>query len=140
MESNSKIKVVEYLKKNLKKGYPIETLRIALINQNYSRPLIDEAIKEVLNQMAKEVPVIKEKPVIEHEIFFEEKPTQKLEYLLELCKTVDEDFSQIDIANLTDYAISARYPVNFIKPSIIETNSSVDIAMKIREFILNKIK
>jgi hypothetical protein len=96
--------------------------------------------------------------LIKHEMFFEEKPTQKLEYLLELCqnidfkpthnleyllelcKTVDEDFSQIDIANLTDYAISARYPVNFIKPSIIETNSSVDIAMKIREFILNKIK
>ena len=78
--------------------------------------------------------------LIKHEMFFEEKPTHNLEYLLELCKTVDEDFSQIDIANLTDYAISARYPVNFIKPSIIETNSSVDIAMKIREFILNKIK
>jgi hypothetical protein len=72
MESNSKIKVIEYLKKNIKKGYPIETLRIALINQNYSRALIDEAIKEVVNQMAKEVPVIKDKPVIEHEIIIED--------------------------------------------------------------------
>jgi hypothetical protein len=77
MESNSKIKVIEYLRKNLKKGYPIETLRIALINQNYSRPLIDEAIKEVLNQMAKEVPVINEKPRIEHEIIIEENNKEK---------------------------------------------------------------
>jgi hypothetical protein len=72
MESNSKLKVIEYLKKNIKKGYPIETLRIALINQNYSRTLIDEAIKEVVNQMAKEVPIIKDKPLIEHEIIIED--------------------------------------------------------------------
>ncbi|NMB66861.1 hypothetical protein GYA25_02275 [Candidatus Woesearchaeota archaeon] len=78
MESNSKIKVIEYLKKNIKKGYPLETLRIALINQNYSRALIDEAIKEVVNQMAKEVPIIKDKPLIEHEIIIEDNHKEKV--------------------------------------------------------------
>ena len=68
------------------------------------------------------------------------KPTHNLEYLLELCKNIDKDFSPIDLGNLTDYAISARYPVNFIVPSFTETKIAVDIAMKIREFILNKIK
>jgi len=65
-------KLTEYLKKNLKKGYPVETLRIALINQGYSRQIIDEALKEVLNKMAAEAPVIHEKPEIEHEVIVEE--------------------------------------------------------------------
>jgi hypothetical protein len=64
--------LTEYLKKNLKKGYPVETLRIALINQGYSRQIIDEALKEVLNKMAAEAPVIHEKPEIEHEVIVED--------------------------------------------------------------------
>jgi len=67
-----KRKLVEYLKKNLRKGYPIETLRVALINQNYSRTVIDEAAKEAVKQLADEAPVLKEKPQIEHEIITEE--------------------------------------------------------------------
>jgi hypothetical protein len=62
----------EYLKKNLKKGYPVETLKIALINQGYSRQIIEDSIKEVLNQLAKEAPVINEKPEIQHEVIVEE--------------------------------------------------------------------
>jgi hypothetical protein len=62
----------DYLKKNLKKGYPVETLRIALINQGYSRQIIDDSIKEVLNQMAREAPIIDEKPEIQHEVIAEE--------------------------------------------------------------------
>lgn len=65
-------KLVEYLKKNLRKGYPVETLRVALINQGYARPTIDEAIKIALGEMAKEAPVIREKPQIEHEVIVEE--------------------------------------------------------------------
>jgi hypothetical protein len=65
-------RLTEYLRKNLKKGYPVETLRIALINQGYSRQIIDDSIKEVLNQLAKEAPVINEKPEIDHEVIIEE--------------------------------------------------------------------
>lgn len=67
-EESYRIKLVDYLKKNLKKGYPIDTLRIALINQGYLRATIDEALKEAINEMAKEAPTIKEKPQIEHEV------------------------------------------------------------------------
>lgn len=73
-EAYPKAKLTEYLKKNIKKGYPIETLRIALVNQGYSRATVDEVIKDVMNQIASEAPVIKEKPQIEHEIVTEEVP------------------------------------------------------------------
>jgi len=65
-------KLVEYLRKNLKKGYPVETLRIALVNQGYSRQIVDEALKVVINQMALDAPVINDKPQIEHEVIAEE--------------------------------------------------------------------
>lgn len=71
-EDTYKSKLVEYLKKNLKKSYPVDTLRIALINQGYSRSLIDEALKEAMNELAREAPEIKEKPQIEHEVIVEE--------------------------------------------------------------------
>jgi hypothetical protein len=71
VENTYRMKLVEYLKRNLKKGYPVETLRIALINQGYSRQIIDEALKEALNRMAAEAPVINEKPEIEHEVIAE---------------------------------------------------------------------
>lgn len=67
-----KLKLVEYLKRNLRKGYPLATLRVALINQGYLRNAIDEAIQIAVNELAKEAPVIKEKPEIEHEVIVEE--------------------------------------------------------------------
>ena len=68
VDNTYRSKLIEYVKRNLKKGYPTETLRIALIKQGYMRSMIDEAIKEATSQMASEVPIIKEKPQIEHEI------------------------------------------------------------------------
>jgi hypothetical protein len=68
VDNTYKIKLVDYLKKNLRKGYPVDTLRIALINQGYLRTTIDEALKDAMNEMAKEAPAIKEKPQIEHEV------------------------------------------------------------------------
>ena len=68
VENTYRAKLVEYVKRNLKKGYPSDTLRIALIKQGYMRSMVDEAIIEATNQMALEVPIIKEKPQIDHEI------------------------------------------------------------------------
>lgn len=65
-------KLVDYIKKNLKKGYPLDTLKVALVNQGYSRPIIDESIKFAMEELAKEAPALKEKPQIEHEILVEE--------------------------------------------------------------------
>lgn len=71
-EGYSKSKLTEYIKKNLKKGYPLDTLKIALVNQGYSRSIIDEAIKLAMQELAKEAPALKEKPQIEHEILVED--------------------------------------------------------------------
>lgn len=68
VDNTYRLKLVEYLKKNLKKGYPVDTLRIALINQGYLRTTIDESLQIAMNEMAKEAPTIKEKPQIEHEV------------------------------------------------------------------------
>jgi hypothetical protein len=68
VENTYKVKLVEYIKKNLKKGYPVETLKIALIEQGYLRTMIDESVNQAMKEMAAEAPVIKEKPQIEHEV------------------------------------------------------------------------
>ncbi len=72
MEATYKRKIIDYLKKNLRKGYPAPTLRVALINQGYLRPMVDESIEAAMKEMAKEAPVLREKPQIEHEVIAEE--------------------------------------------------------------------
>ena len=64
-------KLMEYLEKNLKKGYTIESLKWSLIKQGYSRTAVDLAIEKVHEEMAKKAPVLKTKPIIIHEIFDE---------------------------------------------------------------------
>ncbi len=73
-ESSYKKRLIDYFKKNLKKGYPIVTLRVALINQGYLRSTIDVAARQAVNEMAIEAPVLKEKPKIEHEIIVDDNP------------------------------------------------------------------
>ncbi|VVB83381.1 Uncharacterised protein [uncultured archaeon] len=77
VENTYKTRLVEYVKRNLKKGYPTDTLKIALINQGYMRPTVDEAVQEAIKQMAAEAPVIKEKPEIEHEVIVDEPVVEK---------------------------------------------------------------
>jgi len=63
--------LVEYLKKNLKKGYTFDALKTALINQGYSKVAIEEAIRRATKEIAEKAPVLKEKPVIKYEIIDE---------------------------------------------------------------------
>jgi hypothetical protein len=71
MEVTYKRKIIDYLKRNIKKGYPVATLKIALINQGYLRTMIDESLEAAVREMARDVPVLKEKPKIEHEVIAE---------------------------------------------------------------------
>ncbi len=72
-----KDKLTEYFKKNLRKGYTEESLRWALINQGYSRSIIDAALERTHKELAEEAPVIKEKPIIKYEILDEnDKPLE----------------------------------------------------------------
>ncbi len=77
VENTYRARLVEYSKRNLKKGYPVDTLRIALINQGYMRTMVDESLKEAIKQLALDAPVIKEKPQIEHEVITEEPIVEK---------------------------------------------------------------
>jgi hypothetical protein len=65
-----KKQLVDYFKKNISsKKYDADTLKFALYNQGYSRVAVDSAYDIAVKDMAKTAPVLKEKPVIKHEIY-----------------------------------------------------------------------
>ncbi|MBT96498.1 MAG: hypothetical protein QF567_00680 [Candidatus Pacearchaeota archaeon] len=70
-ESNYRKKLVEYLKKNLKKNYTEESLKWALIDQGYSRTDVLRSLEQANKELAEKVPVLKEKPVIKYQIIDE---------------------------------------------------------------------
>ena len=66
-----KRKIVNYLKKNLSKGYTQDSLKWALISQGYSRPVVEKAIEQTNKELAEKAPILKEKPRIKYEIIDE---------------------------------------------------------------------
>lgn len=66
-----KRKLIDYFKRNMSKGYNPETLKWALINQGYSKILVENALSEANKELAKKAPKIKEKPKIKYEIIDE---------------------------------------------------------------------
>lgn len=68
MAENYKRQIIDYFKKNLAKGYTSETLKWAMINQGYSRVVVEEAIEQANKELAEKAPVLKEKPQIKYEI------------------------------------------------------------------------
>jgi phage tail protein X len=78
MEDDSpKRKVINYFKKNLKKGYTADSLKWALIRQGYVRTLVEHAIEQANKELAEDAPVLKEKPKIKYEIIDEyDKPVE----------------------------------------------------------------
>ncbi|HLP57942.1 MAG TPA: HEPN domain-containing protein [Candidatus Deferrimicrobium sp.] len=65
--------------------------------------------------------------------------SHKLEYLLELCIEADNDFSQVDIGDLSFYAVEVRYPDDFYIPTEKEAKDSLEIAIKVKQFIFQKL-
>lgn len=57
-------KLVEYFRKNLEKGYDIDTLKWALIKQGNSRVDVAYAIEQIRDEFTKRN-LLKEKPVLE---------------------------------------------------------------------------
>lgn len=60
--------LVDYFKKNLKKGYTADSLKYALIRQGYPRVEINFALDTANKELAKEAPILKEKPKIDYEV------------------------------------------------------------------------
>lgn len=75
--------------------------------------------------------------LIAKEIDFDK--SHKLEYLLEICIEEDNDFSQVDIGDLSFYAVEVRYPDDFYIPTEKEARESLEIAQKVKEFIFKKL-
>ena len=71
MEDVYRKKIIEYMQKNLKKGYTLESLKWALIGQGYSRTSVEFGVQELNKELARKAPLLKEKPVIKHEIIGE---------------------------------------------------------------------
>ena len=68
MQEEYKQKLVRYFKKNLVKGYTVDSLRFALMSQGYSRTAVETALEQANKEIAAKAPVIEEKPRIKYEI------------------------------------------------------------------------
>ena len=69
--------------------------------------------------------------------------THNIAKLIELCKEIHEDFDylyEIGAHNLTDYAVEIRYGEEFYFPAIDETKEAIEIAEKVKSFVLRKLK
>lgn len=60
--------LADHIKKNLSKGYTIESLRFSLLGQGYSRIAVENAIELANKQLASKIPPLKEKPQITYRI------------------------------------------------------------------------
>ncbi len=60
--------IIDYINKNMKKGYTRESLKWALVKQGHSRNEIEKAFDIVDQEMAKNAPVLNSKPKITYEV------------------------------------------------------------------------
>jgi len=67
-ESEQRKKLMDYIQRNLKKSYTLEALKWALIKQGYSRVLVEKAIEDTHQEMAKKAPILRDKPQINYSI------------------------------------------------------------------------
>ena len=71
MAEEYKRKLINYFKRNLAKGYTLDSLKFALMSQGYSRAIVESAIEQANKELAEKAPILKEKPVIKYEIIDE---------------------------------------------------------------------
>ena len=66
----------------------------------------------------------------------------KIGELITKCENTDREISTLkeEADKLTDYAIEIRYPEEWVEPTIEEAKEAFEIANKIRDFVLIKIK
>ncbi|MBR9704485.1 hypothetical protein GOV12_03680 [Candidatus Pacearchaeota archaeon] len=67
-EKNYVNQLADYIKKNLAKGYTLDSLKYSLLSQGYSRISVDNAIELVNQQLAKSAPKMREKPQITYKV------------------------------------------------------------------------
>jgi hypothetical protein len=75
---NTNQQLADYVKKNLAKGYTLDSLRFSLVKQGYSRTSVEKAIEIANKQLASTAPKMEEKPVIKYEVIDEEEMKRKV--------------------------------------------------------------
>ncbi len=78
--------------------------------------------------------------LIYHEVKFPK--THDISFLIEKCKTIDKDFDMLyeyDADFLTEFGVEIRYPDEFYIPSEDEAKRCLNIALKVRRFVRDKI-
>jgi HEPN domain-containing protein len=78
--------------------------------------------------------------LVHRQIYFTK--THKIMELLELCGTVDSLFRETlqSADDLTDYAVEVRYPDIWLEPTIAEAREALEIARKVKRFVLDRLK
>ena len=66
-----KDQLVDYFKKNLAKGYTIDSLKFALFDQGYSRVIVEQALDQANKDLAEKAPQVNEKPQIRYSVYDE---------------------------------------------------------------------
>ncbi len=69
--------LADYIKKNLAKGYTMDSLKFSLFNQGYSRTSVEQAVELANQQLAAQAPVMKEKPQIIYKMITDENIVEK---------------------------------------------------------------
>jgi HEPN domain-containing protein len=68
------------------------------------------------------------------------KRTHNLEELRDNCAEYDSDFLKLDFLDLTDYAVSFRYPDDDYAPEMSEIENYFSFVQQTKEMVINKIK
>jgi len=75
---NQNQQLADYIKKNVSKGYTIESLKYSLMQQGYSRTSVEKAIEIANKQIGASAPRIQEKPIIKYQIVDDEEMARKV--------------------------------------------------------------
>ena len=65
--------------------------------------------------------------------------THDIYFLLSECAKIDNIFSTIDVLNINDFAVQARYPDSSIMPDIDEARFFYQLAIQVNTLVKEKI-
>lgn len=75
--------------------------------------------------------------LIYHKISY--KKTHNIGYLLNECEKLDNDFSGIEIKNISRFGVRIRYPDDFYEPDMEEVKFYSELAKRIRNKVYTKL-
>lgn len=115
-------------------NYAISDLKLAKLCINYAK----EETAQICFHSQQCVEKTLKAFLVYNEVTFPK--THSIEYLQQLCKDADPDFSNIEIGNLSVYAVETRYPFGFKQPLFSDASKAYDIAKLILSFVVSKLK